>query len=121
MGRIKRTSKILDKASARAVGLRSIGKQDFGGGITSESFDQLISDTRSQLDDYNQTLSLVDEKADALAASEKKLQDFSERVLAGVGAKFGKNSSEYEKVGGVRKDERKRPASRKPAKTTPTA
>jgi len=50
-----------------------------------------------------------------LADSEKKLQDFNERVLAGVAAKYGKNSNQYEKVGGVRKADRKRPASRKPS------
>ena len=60
----------------------------------------------------------LDEKANKLAASEKTLQDLSERVLAGVAARFGKDSNEYEKVGGVRKSERKRPPSRKPAKTT---
>jgi hypothetical protein len=47
--------------------------------------------------------------------AEKRLQDLSERVLAGVAAKYGKNSNQYEKVGGVRKADRKRPAPRKPA------
>jgi hypothetical protein len=121
MGRLKRTSKILDKANARAAGLRSIGTLDFGGGLTSASFEQAIADAQTQLDDYNQTLLAVDEKANVLAASEKKLQDFSERVLAGVAARYGKNSNEYEKVGGVRKSERKRPQSRKATKTTPPA
>jgi hypothetical protein len=30
-------------------------------------------------------------------------------MLAGVAAKYGKDSDEYEKAGGVRKSERKRP------------
>jgi hypothetical protein len=121
MGRIKRTSKILDRANARAAGLRSIGTLDFGNGLTSASYEQAIADTHAQLDDYNQTLSTVDEKANRLVALEKTLQDFSERVLAGVAARFGKNSNEYEKVGGIRKSERKRPASRKASKTTSPA
>jgi hypothetical protein len=120
MGRIKRTSKILDKAEVRAAGLRSIGTEDFGNGVSSTTYEQAVADTRTKLDDYNQTLSSVDEKANVLAASEKTLQDFSERVLAGVAAKYGKNSNQYEKVGGVRKSERKRPATRKPP-STPSA
>jgi hypothetical protein len=67
------------------------------------------------LDDYNQALSAADEKANILADSEKRLQDFNERVLAGVAAKYGKNSNQYEKVGGIRKADRKRPATRKPS------
>src|SRR5438270_731107 len=97
MGRKKRTSKILDKANVRAAGLRSIGTHDFGNGLTSAAF----------------------EKANLLADSEKTLRDYHERVLAGVGAKFGKNSNEYEKVGGVRKSERKRPTARKSASKSP--
>ncbi|PYS76635.1 MAG: hypothetical protein DMF66_13650 [Acidobacteria bacterium] len=119
MGRKKRTSKILDKANVRAAGLRSIGTHDFGNGLTSAAFEQAITDTRTRLDDYNQTLSMVDEKANLLADSEKTLRDYHERVLAGVGAKFGKNSNEYEKVGGVRKSERKRPTARKSASKSP--
>lgn len=115
MGRLKRTSKILDKASTRAAGLRSTGPQDFGNGVTSAAFEEAVTDTRQKLEDYNQALSLVDEKANLLADSEKKLQDFAERILAGVAAKYGKNSNEYEKVGGIRKADRKRPAARKPA------
>ncbi|MDT7689590.1 MAG: hypothetical protein QOE46_2349 [Acidobacteriota bacterium] len=113
MGRLKRTSKILDKAGVRAAGLRSIGTEDFGGGVTSAAFEEALADTRAKLDDYNQTLSLADEKANLLVDSEKRLQDFSERVLAGVAAKYGKNSNQYEKVGGIRKSDRKRPAARK--------
>jgi uncharacterized protein YukE len=114
MGRLKRTSKILDKASARLAGLKDTGTQDFGNGVTSEGFEDAVASTRQALEQYNQALSVVDEKANLLDDSEKALQDFSERVLAGVAAKYGKNSNEYEKVGGVRKSERKRPATRKP-------
>ncbi|MBV8857410.1 MAG: hypothetical protein JOZ02_10800 [Acidobacteria bacterium] len=115
MGRLKRTSKILDKASARLAGLKDIGTQDFGNGMTSEGFEDAVADTRQKLADYNQALSAVDEKGNLLDDSEKYLKDFAERVLAGVAAKYGKNSNEYEKAGGVRKSERKRPAARKPA------
>jgi hypothetical protein len=117
---LKRTSKVLEKANVRAAGLRSIGQEDFGGGLTTASYDAAVEETRQKLEDYNQALSAVDEKANILADSEKKLQDLNERVLAGVAAKYGKNSNQYEKVGGVRKADRKRPAARKssPAPTS---
>lgn len=108
MGRMKRTSKVLDKANARAAGLRAIGPFDFGNGLNTAAFDGAVSDTHTKLADYNQALSVVDDKYNALLAAEKTLQDFSERVLAGVAAKYGKNSTEYEQAGGVRKSERKR-------------
>jgi hypothetical protein len=38
-------------------------------------------------------------------------------MLAGVSSKFGKNSDEYEKAGGTKKSERKKPV-RKPKPTT---
>ena len=120
MGRLKRTSKILDKASARLAGLKAIGTQDFGNGMTSEGFEDAVANTRQALADYNQALSVVDEKGNLLDDSEKALKDFSERVLAGVAAKYGKNSNEYERAGGVRKSERKRPGARKTAPTPST-
>lgn len=120
MGRTKRTSKVLDKASERANGLKSVGTLDFGNGLSTEQFDKAIAETRARLDEYNQALSAVDEKYNKLLASETALRDLSERMLAGVAAKFGKDSDEYEQAGGVRKSERKRPVARKPA-TAPTA
>jgi hypothetical protein len=120
MGRLKRMSKVLDKANVRAAGLRSIGPQDFGNGLTSAAFEEAVADTRQKLDDYNQALSTVDEKGNLLADSEGTLKDLSERVLAGVAAKYGKNSSQYAKVGGTRKADRKKPAARKKAQTPST-
>ena len=115
MGRLKRTSKVLEKASVRSAGLRSIGQEDFGGGLTTASYEEAVAETRKKLEEYNEAISLVDERGNILADSEKRLQDLNERVLAGVAAKYGKNSNQYEKVGGVRKDDRKRPAARKPS------
>jgi len=73
---------------------RVFGTLDFGNGLTSASYEQAIADAQSKLDDYNQTLSSLDEKANDLAAAEKTPQDFSERFLSGVAARFGKDSNE---------------------------
>jgi hypothetical protein len=110
MGRIRRTSKVLDKAQTRSAGIKSINPTlDLSNGLTAASFDTAINTTQTALAEYNQALATVDEKYNALVAAEKALGDISERMLAGIAARFGKDSSEYEQAGGVRKSERKRP------------
>lgn len=118
MGRRKRTSPVLETAQVRAAGIRNISATlDLGGGLTMPAYATAITDTQTRLSDYNQALAAADDKGNLLAASETNLKDLSERMLAGVGAHFGKNSSEYEQAGGVRKSDRKA-ASRK-SKTPP--
>ncbi|HKP87425.1 MAG TPA: hypothetical protein VJZ26_15080 [Blastocatellia bacterium] len=120
MGRARRTSKVLEKAQLRSAGIKSIDPVlDLGNGLTAPSFDTTISDVQTKLTDYNQALASIDEKYNALIAAEKSLGDVSERMLAGVAARFGKDSAQYEQAGGVRKSERKAPARRD--KTTPSA
>ena len=117
MPRRRRISKVLDNAQTRLAGLKSIDPAlDLGGGLTVTAFGNAISDGQTKLATYNQTLATIDDQYNAVLASEKNTGDFSERMLAGVAARFGKNSSQYEQAGGVRKSERKRPT-RKP--TTP--
>ena len=55
-------------------------------------------------------LALVDNKHFEMTTAEKNLQTMSERMLLKVGAKFGKDSDQYEKAGGVRKSMHKKPA-----------
>lgn len=119
MGRARRTSKVLDKAQTRSAGIKSVNPTlDLGNGLTAASFDTAINAVQTSLLEYNQALAAIDEKYNALIAAEKDLGDMSERVLAGVAARFGKNSSEYEQAGGVRKSERKAPT-RKTKTTAP--
>jgi hypothetical protein len=110
MGRRKRNSKILEQAHERLNGMKSIDpKLDLGNGLSVEAHEEAVNDLRARLDSYNRKLSELDEEQLALEGSEASLKDFNGRVLAGVGARYGKNSIEYEKVGGVRTDDRKRP------------
>lgn len=121
MGRVKRTSKVLEKAQARLAGIKSVDPVlDLGSGLTATSFDTIVSAVQTKLAEYNQTLATVDEKYNALIAAEKTLGDMSERILAGVAARFGKDSTQYEQAGGVRKSERKAPPRRnKTAQSAP--
>lgn len=87
-----------------------------GGGLTLPAFNTAITNTETALADYNQALAAADDKSNSFVTADTTLKDLSERMLAGVGARFG-NSSQYEQAGGVRKSERKSPT----RKTKPPA
>ena len=46
--------------------------------------------------------------ASSLKEKEKLLRAFTERMLTGVAAKFGKDSEQYQKAGGTKKSDRKK-------------
>jgi hypothetical protein len=109
MGRKRRNSPVLEKAATRAAGLKSISPTlDLGPGLTLAEFEQQIAAFRALQDEYNQLLATLDEKKNAFEAKEKELDDLNSRMLAGVGARWGKNSNQYEQAGGTRTDERKK-------------
>jgi len=109
MPRTRRSSNIIAKAIVRSNNLKAISPPlDLGGGLSVEAFDQLIARTEAAQDDYNQTIALLDEKGNQLDTLLKQVNELSARMLAGVGAKHGKNSNEYEVAGGTRPVEVKR-------------
>ena len=111
MGRKKRNSKILEQAYQRLNGMKSIDPNlDLGGGLTVSALEAAVNSLRARLDSYNQKLSELDEELLGLEGDEDALHDFNGRVLAGTGARFGRNSAHYEAVGGVRTDDRKSPS-----------
>jgi hypothetical protein len=120
MARRKKTSSlVLDSSQARAAGLESIDPQlDLGGELTLANFRAAIVETQGKLAAYNTLLSQVDEAANGFADAERKLRDMRDRTLAGVAAKFGRNSPQYQMAGGTRSSERKR---RLPKAATATA
>lgn len=109
MGRARRTSSVIPKAIVRLNNLKSISPTlDLGGGLTVAAFEQLIGQAQTTENDHNQMVAALDEKANQLNALLKEVKELSARMLAGVGARHGKNSDEYEKAGGVKTDEIKR-------------
>lgn len=105
----KRTSKDLEKAGKRLAGLKSIDENlDLSNGLSVAAYEAKIADAELKLETYNRMLSDVDGQQNELEDSEKELRDFTERMLAGVGATYGKDSDAYVKAGGVKKSERKR-------------
>ena len=113
MARQMRSSRILDKAQRRLSSIQSIDeKLDLGSGLTAQSYVKTIDGLRKKIDAYNKALSNVDALQNQVNEAERMLADQSEQMLMGVAVKFGKNSSEYEMAGGVKKSERKKPARR---------
>ena len=108
MARTKRTSAVSEAAKLRLAGLQSIDPLlDLGGGLTVASFKADIEDVDADMNTYNTMLSDVDQVQNRLGTKEGKLNDKSTRMLAAVGARWGKDSDEYEKAGGTRTSERK--------------
>jgi hypothetical protein len=120
MGRKKRNSRTLEQGYVRLNGMKSIDPDlDLGGGLTVSAVEAAVGSLRAKLDSYNQKLSEVDEELLGLEGVESALKELNGRVLSGTGARYGKNSAEYEAVGGVRTADRKRPT-RKGGPQTPS-
>jgi hypothetical protein len=109
MARIRRSSNAIAKAIVRSNNLKTISPTlDLGGGLTVAAFDAKVAEAQAAENEYNQLLAGADEKANRLDALLKELSGMNTRMLAGVGARWGKNSDEYEKAGGSRTDEIRR-------------
>ena len=101
-------------AEDRANALSSIDPAlDLGNGLTLVDYKTKAAALKAKNDQYNSDLSDLDGALNAIVADEKALDDLSVRMLAGVGSKYGRESSEYEQAGGTRTSERKAPV-RKP-------
>ncbi|HYO91810.1 MAG TPA: hypothetical protein VEQ40_09245 [Pyrinomonadaceae bacterium] len=109
MARRKRNSSILEKADARLSGLRTISATlDLGPGLTLAELEAKIAEFRTKQTNYNNMLPALDALSNELDADEKAMEELLSRFLAAVGARWGKNHTNYELAGGTRTDERKR-------------
>ncbi|MGF2039406.1 MAG: hypothetical protein RMZ43_029535 [Nostoc sp. CmiVER01] len=109
MTRIKRSSRILEKAEFRVAGLKAIDpKINFDDTHNLQNLTHLIDNFHNMLDDYNAAIAMIDSSRKKLDEMEKNLSQVSDKMLMGVGFKYGKNSNEYELAGGVRDSERVR-------------
>jgi hypothetical protein len=116
MARTKRTSPALDAAKTRANSLATVDKaMDFGNGASLTALNAANEALKTQLDDYNQMLSELDDALNKLEKAESSVTDLGTRLLAGVKVKYGPDSSEYEMAGGTRASEIKRSPRKKAA------
>ncbi len=109
MARRKRNSSILERAERRIESLQSINVElDFGQGVTVEAYNANINDLRSKLAVYNTALSSIDKLTDDVKNAEQVVLAMSEKMLMGVGSRYGKTSQEYEMAGGSRRKNKRR-------------
>ena len=105
----KSSSQVAEICQARLTALSSIDAAlDLGNGLTLAKYQAAIQDVEAKLKTYNVSLAQADENGNILRAAEKELSALNTRMLAGVSAKYGKDSNEYEKAGGTRLSEIKR-------------
>jgi hypothetical protein len=113
---LKYNPRLLPSAMARLNNCKQIGIDlDLGNGRTVVAFETLIDRYSAKLNEYNGVKADHDSIATELRDLGQLVQDEREAMLEAVGLKFGKNSPEYAKAGGVRKKERRRPL--RPAST----
>lgn len=97
-------------ANHRLAGLKSIDPElDLGNVLTILSYQTAVSETEAMVAIYNSQKATLGEIRNHLAEKQEALNDLSERMLIGVGAKFGKDSNQYQMAGGVKKSLRKKP------------
>lgn len=109
MTRRKRNSALLERAERRFESIRSINPQlDLGGGLTLAAYATVLESLRSKLATYNTALSTLDRLADDVSVAEKIAVEMSEKMLLGIGSRYGKTSQEYEMAGGSRRRNKRR-------------
>ncbi len=119
MSRPKRNSNVLDIARQRLAGLKKISpKPTFAAPLSEEAFEAEIEGFSADQNAYNGEVAALDEKTNRLDVRERLLDDFNQRILAGIRSQYGPDSNELELVGGVRRSDRKRPVRTKTLKTT---
>lgn len=102
----RRMSQIIADAQQRSTNLKAINPTlDLGGGLTVAALDTQITAAQASLDVYNTLLAQADAASNDFNEDEKDLRSLSARLLAGVGAYYGKDSNEYEMAGGTRASE----------------
>ena len=98
----------------RIAGLKSIDPAlDLDNGVTVAAMEKVLDDARAAIEDYNMALAVTDEKQNVVGVKDKLVRASLKKILPAVGLKYGTDSDEYEKAGGVRESERKKPV-RKP-------
>ncbi|BDX39121.1 hypothetical protein CYCD_24760 [Tenuifilaceae bacterium CYCD] len=103
------TSLEQEKAQNRLDGIKQFETSvNYGVGLMEEDYLTKINRVNKLTQEYNQLLTQADGIATQLDIAERELAEISKRFLNAVGAKYGYDSVEYEKAGGVRTSDYKR-------------
>ena len=82
-------------------------------GLKADEIGKEADKTQAELDELDSIRRMLSAKINAKDASVRKLREGIKRLRLGVKAEYGDDSDEYEKVGGTRASERKKPVSKK--------
>lgn len=105
--------KEIDKAQGAAVDYGNVKNP-----CTTASLETKVQAVLADIETYNGLLAQADSLGNTIDAGEKALAEDSARALLGAQARFGRDSSEVEQIGGTRTSERAKRVSKKtpPAK-----
>ena len=104
----QRKSPILETAQRRINGLKYLNPSlDLGNGLSLEQFAALADELDVKLTDYNATITSLDNQRSDVESLEERLRKLSERMLTTTASLYGRDSDEYEMVGGVKRVNRK--------------
>ncbi|NOU16019.1 MAG: hypothetical protein HOO91_00475 [Bacteroidales bacterium] len=116
--RKRATSVELEKAQNRLAGMKLFETTiNFGRGLTEADYTTKIDEVNTLTQSYNTLLTQADAVATQLDIAERELAELSKRFINVVGAKYGFDSVEFEKVGGLRMSDYRR-SSKKVATTS---
>jgi hypothetical protein len=106
----KTTSSAITEAEQKIAGMKAIDLSlDLGNEVSVTNGENLLHATRAALESYNASLAVSDGLSNDFKEKERALQSFNQKVLPSGGLTFGTDSNEYEKLGGVRDSDRKKP------------
>jgi hypothetical protein len=122
MARLKRSSTVLDKATLRISGMRSISETlEFDNSLNLAEYEKRIQILQTKLSSYNTMLSTVDEAVWQIELLEQDLRSYSEKMLMSVATCYGKNSLQYMQAGGKPRKSSKRSVRNTALKIAPTS
>ncbi len=107
---VRRKSTPLDVAKTRSQGLMSQDPaMDLGNGLGVQPDLVEIAALEVQLLKVNNIAAEIQTERAKLRQLEREMRDLNDRYMKATAAKFGTSSYEYMAIGGVRKNERRRP------------
>ena len=110
----KTIPKDVQNAQKRVDGMQSIeNKLDLGNDVSVDTMTAAIKKVTDGISEYNTMLSQIDQKGNQIDADLKAMNELSSRTLKGGEFKYGKDSNEYEMLGGTRASERKKSGKKK--------
>lgn len=115
MARSPGTTAVLEITRKRLAGFKACKtKPTLGAELSPETIEADMAVIAARVAARDEAKAALDQMQNEIERLVTALNDKNTRILAGVGAQLGKDSDEYEQVGGTRTSDRKKPGPRKP-------